>query len=68
MIGCIQDCGKPFYTGNYIAFASALRMVHPHMRLIANCDMGAFPSQPQPAIHVHRQHLAYAARAGQFWL
>lgn len=36
-----QDCGKPYYLQNYLAFFGALRARHPHLRLIANCDMGA---------------------------
>ena len=35
-----QDCGKPWYVENYIAFFTAIRAQHPHMRLISNCDMG----------------------------
>ena len=36
----LQDCGKPWYRENYIAFFEALRFSYPHLRLIANCDMG----------------------------
>ena len=36
----MQDCGKPWYTENYIAFFTAIRARYPHMRLVANCDMG----------------------------
>lgn len=36
----VQDCGKPWYVENYLAFFFALRTGHPHLRLIANCDMG----------------------------
>ena len=36
----VQDCGKPWYRENYIAFFMALRYSYPHLRLIANCDMG----------------------------
>lgn len=36
----MQDCGKPYYLQNYLAFFEALRAVHPRLRLIANCDMG----------------------------
>ena len=36
---CLQDCGKPWYVENYIAFFSAIRSRYPHMRLISNCDM-----------------------------
>ena len=35
----LQDCGKPWYVENYIAFFAAIRARHPHMRLISNCDM-----------------------------
>ncbi|KAK9814829.1 hypothetical protein WJX72_012237 [[Myrmecia] bisecta] len=35
-----EDCGKPFYTTNYLAFFFAIRARYPHMRLIANCHMG----------------------------
>ena len=41
----LQDCGKPFYQGNYVAFASALRIAYPHLRLIANCDMASAAPQ-----------------------
>ncbi len=36
----VQDCNKPWYRENYIAFFEALRYSYPHLRLIANCDMG----------------------------
>ncbi len=35
----MQDCGKPWYVENYIAFFTAIRSKYPHMRLISNCDM-----------------------------
>ncbi len=35
----LQDCGKPWYVENYIAFFTAIRSKYPHMRLISNCDM-----------------------------
>ncbi|PRW58664.1 Alpha-L-arabinofuranosidase 1 isoform B [Chlorella sorokiniana] len=35
-----EDCGKPFYLNNYLAFFGAIRAKYPHMRLVANCDMG----------------------------
>ena len=35
----MQDCGKPWYVENYIAFFAAIRARYPHMRLISNCDM-----------------------------
>ena len=28
------------YLNNYLAFFGAIRARHPHMRLVANCDMG----------------------------
>ncbi|DBA87466.1 TPA: aspartate-semialdehyde dehydrogenase-like protein [Trebouxia sp. C0004] len=34
-----EDCGKPWYVENYIAFFTAIRSKYPHMRLISNCDM-----------------------------
>ena len=37
---CVQDCGRPWYVENYIAFFTAIRAKHPHMRLVSNCDMG----------------------------
>lgn len=42
MAGCwaVQDCGKPYYLENYIAFFEALRAVHLQLRLVANCNMG----------------------------
>ena len=36
----MQDCGHPYYVGNYIAFYYALRQAYPHMQLIANCNLG----------------------------
>ena len=36
----MQDCGKPYYTSNYLAFFYAIKERHPDMQLIANCDMG----------------------------
>eukprot|EP00884_Botryococcus_braunii_P006062 jgi/Botrbrau1/15457/Bobra.43_2s0082.2 len=35
-----EDCGHPSYVGSYIAFFYAIRAKYPHMRLIANCNMG----------------------------
>ncbi len=35
-----QDCGKPYYLQNYLIFFGAISAKYPHMRLIANCDMG----------------------------
>ena len=35
-----QDCGKPYYTSNYLAFFFAIRQAWPQLRLVANCDMG----------------------------
>ena len=35
-----EDCGKPFYLQNYLAFFGAISARYPHMRLISNCDMG----------------------------
>ena len=35
-----QDCGKPFYTTNYLAFFYAIKQRYPDMQLIANCNMG----------------------------
>ena len=35
----LQDCGKPWYVENYIAFFAAIRARYSHMRLISNCDM-----------------------------
>jgi hypothetical protein len=37
---CMQDCGKPYYTSNYLAFFYAIKERHPDMQLIANCNMG----------------------------
>ena len=36
----MQDCGKPFYTSNYLAFFYAIKQQYPDMQLIANCNMG----------------------------
>lgn len=35
-----QDCGKPYYVTNYLAFFHAIKERYPHMQLIANCNMG----------------------------
>lgn len=35
-----QDCGKPYYVSNYLAFFHAIKQRYPHMQLIANCNMG----------------------------
>lgn len=35
-----QDCGKDQYVNNYLLFFGAISARYPHMRLIANCDMG----------------------------
>lgn len=35
-----EDCGKQYYTQNYLAFYTAIKAKYPHMKLIANCDMG----------------------------
>lgn len=37
---CCQDCGKPYYTTNYLAFFNAIKERYPDMVLIANCNMG----------------------------
>ena len=39
-LGSSQDCGKPFYTTNYLAFFYAIKQRYPDMQLIANCNMG----------------------------
>ena len=36
----LQNCGHPAYVGNYLAFYFAIKAHHPHMKLIANCDLG----------------------------
>jgi hypothetical protein len=35
-----QDCGKPYYITNYLAFFYAIKQYHPDITLIANCNMG----------------------------
>ncbi|EIE21944.1 glycoside hydrolase [Coccomyxa subellipsoidea C-169] len=35
-----EDCGKPYYVSNYLAFFHAIKQRYPHMQLIANCNMG----------------------------
>eukprot|EP00884_Botryococcus_braunii_P004902 jgi/Botrbrau1/14412/Bobra.0014s0059.1 len=35
-----EDCGKPYYLTNYKMFYSAIRAAYPHIRLIANCELG----------------------------
>lgn len=44
-----EDCGKPWYVENYLAFFAAIRTRYPHMRLIANCDMGQDAPTGEPA-------------------
>jgi len=34
-----EDCGKPYYVQNYLAFFFAIKQQYPHMTLIANCNM-----------------------------
>lgn len=34
-----EDCGKPYYVQNYLAFFFAIKQHYPHMTLIANCNM-----------------------------
>ncbi|CAL8471543.1 g11085 [Coccomyxa elongata] len=36
-----EDCGKPYYVTNYLAFFHAIKEHYPHMQLIANCNMGS---------------------------
>ena len=36
----MQDCGHPFYAGNYNMFFEAIKAAHPHMTVIANCPLG----------------------------
>lgn len=46
--GCLQDCGKPYYTSNYLAFHYAIRQAWPQLQLVANCDLGQdAPTQVQ---------------------
>ena len=35
----LEDCGKPFYDTNYMAFYNALSSKYPNIKLIANCDL-----------------------------
>lgn len=33
-----EDCGKPYYRGNYLKFYAALRKAYPDIQVISNCD------------------------------
>ena len=49
----LQDCGKPWYTENYIAFFTAIRSKYPHMCLISNCDMADHAPTDMFAWHMY---------------
>ncbi|XP_068663532.1 alpha-L-arabinofuranosidase 1-like [Aristolochia californica] len=33
-----EDCGRPYYRGNYLKFYYAIKDVHPDIKIISNCD------------------------------
>ncbi|XP_044506764.1 alpha-L-arabinofuranosidase 1-like [Mangifera indica] len=33
-----EDCGKPFFRGNYIKFYDAIKLAYPDIGIISNCD------------------------------
>ncbi|XP_057520645.1 alpha-L-arabinofuranosidase 1-like [Amaranthus tricolor] len=38
-----EDCGKPYYRGNYLKFFAALRKAYPDIQVISNCDGSSTP-------------------------
>ncbi|XP_021745585.1 alpha-L-arabinofuranosidase 1-like [Chenopodium quinoa] len=38
-----EDCGKPYYQGNYLKFYDALRNAYPDIQVISNCDASSTP-------------------------
>lgn len=38
-----EDCGKPYYLGNYLKFYDALRNAYPDIQVISNCDGSSTP-------------------------
>lgn len=38
-----EDCGKPYYRGNYLRFYDALKKSYPDIQIISNCDGSAAP-------------------------
>lgn len=40
-----EDCGKPHYLANYKIFYSALKLAHPRLTLVSNCNMNDFAPQ-----------------------
>ncbi|XP_057547583.1 alpha-L-arabinofuranosidase 1-like [Amaranthus tricolor] len=38
-----EDCGKPYYRGNYLEFFTALRKAYPDIQVISNCDGSSTP-------------------------
>ncbi|CAO2831511.1 unnamed protein product [Amaranthus hypochondriacus] len=38
-----EDCGKPYYRGNYLKFFTALRKAYPDIQVISNCDGSSTP-------------------------
>jgi len=43
-----EDCGKPYYRGNYIKFYYAIKTAYPDIQIISNCD-GSSKSLDHPA-------------------
>lgn len=38
-----EDCGKPYYQGNYLKFYDALKKAYPDIQVISNCDGSSRP-------------------------
>jgi alpha-N-arabinofuranosidase len=61
-----EDCGKPFYLENYLLFYGAIHARYPHMRLVANCDMGAAAPTDLWDWHVYASPTALFAQRREF--
>ncbi|XP_021749277.1 alpha-L-arabinofuranosidase 1-like [Chenopodium quinoa] len=49
-----EDCGKPYYQGNYLKFYDALRKAYPDIQVISNCDASSTPlSHPADLYDFH---------------
>ncbi|KAH6779538.1 alpha-L-arabinofuranosidase 1 [Perilla frutescens var. hirtella] len=38
-----EDCGKPYYRGNYLKFYTAIKHAYPDIKIISNCDGSSQP-------------------------
>lgn len=37
-----EDCGKPYYRGNYLKFFAAIKKAYPDIQVISNCDGSSY--------------------------